>query len=415
MNNYQKVFKNTLYLTISEIILKIIGVLWVLYLARSLPVSLYGRYNFVNAFLSIFSFLPDLGLGLIVIREIAKKKEKANILLGNAIFLTTILSTLTVFLILLFTFFFHTSKEANQLIFLASCTLFLSTFRSVAIFYFDGIEKMSFSAALNTLNTILLIVGAFVGFNLGLGLFGIFLGMLIGTVISFFTTWAVLLKKFIRPKLAVNIDLTKHLFIEGLPLGVAALAFMIYIKIDSIILGKLISEEAVGIYNSATPFVFSLIQLLNVPFTVALYPALTRLSKEDNKRFINAIKKSLGIIAMWSIPAAVFISFTAQLLIPFIFGQKYDEAIPVLKILIFFVPFASLSALLYKVLIIINKQKTYLFVSIFGAIINIAFNTLLIPSFSIFGAAVSSVMTQVVLFSIYTVIVFYYLKKRNTV
>ena len=78
MNNFRLVFKNTFFLTLSELFLKVVGVIWVIFLAHSLTIAEYGKYTLVNSFVGIFAFLPDLGIGLIVIREIAKNRKKAK-------------------------------------------------------------------------------------------------------------------------------------------------------------------------------------------------------------------------------------------------------------------------------------------------------------------------------------------------
>lgn len=410
MNNFQKVARNTFFLLLSEVFLKILGLAWTIYLARSLNVELFGRYSFIHSFIALFSFLPDLGVGIIVIRDISKNRKKANIYLGNSLILNGVLALFTFLLILFLTFFVGHSSEVKLLIILSAVTLFVSTLRSVGIFYFDAIEKMEYSAALNSFNTIMLYAFGFIFFSLGWGITGIFLGMLLGTVVSLFITW-IATKKYVKPRIKVDMREIKHLLYEGLPLGIASFAAIIYANIDTVILTRLQSEHAAGIYNVAIPFSFGLIGLLNVPFVVALFPTLSRLSVESKSRFNQAIKKSLLIIAGWSFPIAFIVMLSAPL-IPLLFGAKYVDAVSILKIHIYIVPFASLSALLYKILIILGKQKIYLYVSIVGAVLNIVLNIILIPLVGIPGAAYSAVITQIVLFLIYFLAVITCVKSR---
>lgn len=401
-NNTGKVARNTLFLTVSEFLLKLIGVLWIIYLARLFSVVEYGEYNLVTSFIAIFSFLPDFGVGLIVIREIARERKKASLHLGNSLILNGILSVFTFILILIVAFVSGFNFQVFILIFISAITLVISTIRSVAIFYFDGVEKMHYSAILNTLNTILLLSFAVLLSLIGFGLYGIFIGMLVGTVISTFITW-ICLFKYVTPTIRVKSHTILFYLKQGAPLGIASFSSLIYTHIDVLILSKLLGERAVGIYSAATPFAFALIQLLNVPFVVAVYPALSRLENEDRQRFKNGIIKSVGVILLWSIPSIIIISVFSPVIIPLIFGHKYDQAIPILKVLIFFVPFISMSALLYKVLIIIGKQKDYLIISIIGALINILLNVIFITKFGIFGAAWSAVLTQIFIFIIYCI------------
>lgn len=385
----------------------VLGLVWVIFLARNLSVELFGTYNLVNAFISVFSFLPDLGVGIIVTREIAKNKKKADIFLGSSFFLNVSLAVITFLVILITSHILKYEILTQNLILIASFTLFFSTVRSVGIFYFDGMEKMNFSAVLNSLNTVFLIVFAAILYLKGFGLYGIFFGMLCGTIISLIITWSMTLK-YITPKFVLHFQDIKQLLYEGFPLGLAAFSALIYTKIDSVMLAQYLGAKSVGIYSSATPFVQGLIGLLNVPFIVAVFPALSRLSVLDKDRLIAGIKKSLLIIALWSIPASILVSLSAFYIIPLIFGSKYNQAIPILQVLIFFVPFASLSALLYKVLIIFNKQYIYLLISIIGALVNIILNLYLIPKYAIYGAVYASLFTQVILFILYTLLVIKY-------
>lgn len=399
-NNTGTVVRNTFYLTVSEFFLKVLGVFWIVYLAHSVSIPEYGIYNYVTATIAIFSFLPDFGVGLIVIREIAKNPKKSPFYLSNSLFLNGILAIVTFIAILIFALISRAGTVVFGLIFIASCTLFLSTMRSVAIFYFDGREKMQYSAFLNSLNSFLLISFASLGVYLGYGLMGVFCGMLFATVISLVVSWKFLFK-FVRLEYEFDRKTIIYYLKQGAPLGLAAFAALVYTHVDVLVLAKLLGNKSVGIYSSATPFAFALIQLLNVPFVVAVYPALARIEGEDRKRFELGILKSLGIILLWSVPSTFFISLTAPLLIPLIFGHKYDQGIPVLQALIYFVPLLSLSAFLYKVLIILKKQKDYLFISILAAVINIILNFIFISKFGLFGAVWSTILTQLILLLIY--------------
>ena len=406
MNNFQRVFKNTSFLFLSELFIKIIGFLYFIFLARSLSIDVFGRYNLVTSIVAIFSFLPDLGVGLVVIREISKKTYNIPLLLGNALILSSILSFVTGLIVLAFGFIAGFSDEVIFLLFISVLTLLLSQVRSIPLFYFDGVEKMGYSAALKAINSFLFIGFGILGFKLGYGLTGIITGFLIGSFISFALTWIVFWLKKIEISIKLDKQIVKHLVLHGLPLGIAAFSSLIYSNIDGIMLERLLSEEALGVYSSASKFGPTLIQLLNVPFVVAVYPALSRLSSEDFTRFRKAIYKSLVVVCAWSLPASLMFSVFAGI-IPIIFGERYSLATPVLRVLIFSVPFLSLSAVLYKVLIIQNKQNWYLLVSIMGVIINVVLNLILIPKMSIMGAAVAGVVTHATLF-----VVYFFLVKR---
>lgn len=403
MNNFQRVFRNTSYLFISEILIKALGLFWVIFLARNLSIEKYGMYNVIVSFIAIFSFLPDLGVGIITIREIAKHKKRASKLLGEAFLLNSILACFTI--IIVFISSYVLLIPMHFLIFISLVTLFFSTIRSVSVFYFDGMEKMQYSAILNGFNSFLLIICAAVALLLFNGsLTAVFLGMLIGTIISMIFSYVVLYK---HEKIHFTLDISRSLFLlkEGVPLGIASFAALVYSRIDVVILSQLLGNAKAGVYSAATPFPIALIQLLNVPFVIALFPALSRLHIEDSSRFKKTIYKSMGVVVLWSVPATFFVFFLADIFIPILFGNKYDNAIPILKTIILAVPFISLSAVLYKVLIAMRHQRDYLFISVLGAVVSVTLTITFISILGIMGAAWSSVITQIILFLTYFTVV----------
>ncbi len=401
MNNFQKVLRNTIFLASTEMALKILGFLWIVYLGRVLTVGLFGTYSVVNSFITIFSFLPELGIGLIVVREIAKDRNNVDEYLSSSFIINITMAIVTVILIFVTSWVLHYPGNLIQLLFVASITLLVGTLRSAPLYFFEGTENMKMVSVLNFFNTLLLIGGAMIGFSLSFSLLGIFMGMLAGTVVSLALSFVVFLKHHHIPRVVFRIETIRKTIFMGLPLAIASFSFLVYTRVESIIILQLLGDKAVGIYNSATPFVLSLMQLLNLPFVMALYPTLVKLFEEDKTRFQKAIKKSLLVIAFWSFPSAFIIHFFAPSIIPFFFGEKFNTGIPVLQILIFFVPFASLSALLYKILIIYNRQKLYMVINLIGAGIDMLLNIVLINNFGLIGAAYASVTTQLVLFAIF--------------
>jgi len=410
MNNFRIVLKNTTSLILSEVFIKIIGFFYFIFLARSLSIDIFGRYNLVTSFVTMFSFLPDIGIGLVVIREIAKKSYNLPLLLGNAFLLTGIMSFVTIIVIIVVGLFVRFSSEVILLIFISSLTLLFSQIRSIPLFYFDGVERMGYSAVLKAFNSLFFIGFGLAGFILGFGLMGIITGFLIGSIVSFVITWIVFFAKKIKIRLKIDKKIIKHLIYDGLPLGIAAFSSLVYGTIDSIMLERMLSEKALGIYSSATKFGPTLIQLINVPFVVAVYPAFSRLSG-DATRFKRAIFKSLLVVLVWSLPASIGVAFFADV-IPIIFGERYAQGVGILRVLIFFVPFTALSAVLYKVLIVIRKQNLYLVISVVGVVINILLNLFFISQYQIMGAAISAVTTQIILSTLYGVAVYLLIFKR---
>lgn len=75
----QTIFKNTFWLTASQIAIRLLKLILVIYVARMLTVAEYGRFNWALSFVTIFAIFADLGINSISIREFSQKKKTKNI------------------------------------------------------------------------------------------------------------------------------------------------------------------------------------------------------------------------------------------------------------------------------------------------------------------------------------------------
>ena len=85
----------------------------------------------------------------------------------------------------------------------------------------------------------------------------------------------------------------------------------------------------------------------------------------------------------------------AKEMIPWFFGSEYEDVTDILPILSLLVIVIGLSSILgIQYMIPIKRQKEYNISIIFGAVINIILNFLLIPSMYSIGAAIASVAAE---------------------
>lgn len=392
--------KNTLILTLAEVVIKGIALIFNFILARLLTVNSFGSYNLILAFVAIFSFLPDLGVNLIAQRDLAFKPKKYPRLIGQTLIVNLSFSLITFITILaLFPVYFRNQSLLN-LIFLTAMTLVLTSLRTVAKLGFDASQKMSISASFTVINSLFSVLGSLIGFLFTHNIFGLFVGNLIATFLSLVLEWGIALHFFPLPRISFHLSPLILFLKQGLPLSLAAATAIIATKLDILILGRLLTSLQVGWYVAATSLIFAAIQLFNVPLMVAAYPALGKI-RTSPSQFKRIIYQLLLLILLWTILFVIFAQLFAQPILTFSFGRPYLPASASFRLLSLIVPFASLSALLYKILIILNRQQLYFWISLFGVIINLSFNLILIPKMGINGAAITAVITQLSLFLIY--------------
>src|SRR4030042_6088128 len=87
-----KIAKNTIFLSVAQIVGRLIGFFYFLLLARFLGVATFGVYNFTIAF--VYNFIPvaDFGLERLVLRDISRTPGTAGFYLARLLPLRLFLS-----------------------------------------------------------------------------------------------------------------------------------------------------------------------------------------------------------------------------------------------------------------------------------------------------------------------------------
>lgn len=202
------------------------------------------------------------------------------------------------------------------------------------------------------------------------------------------------LRKTIRPSVT-RLDITQHIK-PVMVLLLSTIAVDIYTLADTTMLTFLTNSTGVGLYSTAVK-VIRVVRGLVTAICAVFLPRLSfYYSNGHIDKMKDLIKTGFSIILMLSIPAAIGLSLEADFLIPLLFGAEYDGAVLAVQILSVSIISVGLSSFFgNQVLVTIGKEKYVLFSTIIGAIANVILNYFLILRFQIYGAAVASVCTEI--------------------
>jgi O-antigen/teichoic acid export membrane protein len=133
------------------------------------------------------------------------------------------------------------------------------------------------------------------------------------------------------------------------------------------------------------------------------------LHAEGNKtEFLILIKKSIQLVITFSIPILFFILGVSKELIYAFAGPGYEQAEFVLVVTSFLCLIIGLSNIFgMQIITPMSKDKYLTFSVLVGSVVSLLLNILLIPIFKEKGAAISLLVTELVV----TILVFYFSKK----
>lgn len=176
---------------------------------------------------------------------------------------------------------------------------------------------------------------------------------------------------------------------------------------NTIMLGIMTDSEQVGIYNIAYK-VGSVGFLVIVSVSTIMTPKMAELyGKGDVNELKKLIHNSTRLIAILSAPIVLLLIFFSKFILSF-FGTEVIDGNTTLIIVSLGVLFSAIAGNVDQILNMTNNQNVLRNITIICFFINILLSYFLIPGYGIEGAAMASLVTNVLI----NVLCVYYIKKK---
>lgn len=389
----QTILKNTFWLGAADGVSKLLKLFLLIYTAKVLGATEYGKFSFALAFVGLFLGFASLGLPRIIVRELSQGKEKEQDF-SSILSLKIFLSLGTLLLILAVSFFANPDPQIKKVIWIIALYSLIDNFATFFNFFFHARQKMEYETLSKIIRAALLVgFGFLVIFNFPSAenlSYGYLLAGLAGLIfILFFFHFRIQ-----KMTLSFNKLVWKRYLIMSWPLALAALFSTIYGQVDSVIMGSLQQITQTGWYNAAYRIVGGALIPLGLVST-SFYPALSRTFRQSEEKFQKVWNYQAQIITLLVFPMVVGGIILAPKIIDFIYDPSFNPSILAFQILILMAGVSSLHTPFNHALLVFNRQKTFLWTTSLGAAVNIILNIVLIPRYSLYGAATAAVITSI--------------------
>ena len=397
MTNIKRFASNTLILTISTILTRVIDLFSIILIARHLGVPQFGILSFAFAVNEILNIFADFGLNIYAAREIAREKGRLSQYFSNFVLLKTGITFIILVMITILGSFTAISHQTKMITFILMISMFFTSFRAFLNSIYQALQKLAWIACGNILYSGILLLGI-IGVSYkdyGVNAFAIL--YLFSSITSFLILYTILTRQCglkLRISVFDRILCMKSLK-DAWPLAGMALFVTIYFRVDTVMLSYMKGEEAVGIYSAAYRLSEAFLILPSMVL-FALFPILSDLHRNDPKLFQEASEKTIKYLFILALPVTFVVIMNAQPLINFIYNNKFQESAHALQILILAVGIMYITSALGNIIIVLNKQKVTFVMAILVTIINIGLNFLAIPKFSYLGAAATTFATELI-------------------
>jgi O-antigen/teichoic acid export membrane protein len=388
-----KFYLNTLLIILSKIVESFISFFIIVFISTNLGAAGLGQYGFIFSVVTLFYMFCDLGTSDYLQKKLSQNFEDAKKYISNILTLRLILALFTTIIYIAYLVIFHTHNlfiELSLMVIYQISTIIAASFAVILKIQTKG-KKLAIIDVTERLVALGVAIWCVIILkNLLLFLIGLTGASIIRTLL---TTYFV--RKQIAFKFEFDINIIKKILKGSWPYLLMGTSILLYSRIDTFMLGYLTDYQTVGYYSSG----FKLIEMLSIlPFLLLTFgfPTMSKLITTNKNHATDLLNQLVRICAIISVPITIGILFLAPRLLDFVYKFNFEQAVFSFQLLSISLPFIYFFAIAGYYLAAANQEIVLAKISIFGAILNIILNFALIPKYSLYGAAVASSITYII-------------------
>ena len=380
------------------------GMISIAILARYLDVAEFGLYTLIVTSAGMLIVLSSAGLDRVIVRDIAVNRESFRVYLQSIKGAGIVLACMSLSLIALISF----PLKLNTIPALYALIVFvisemISTYSMIFMSVFKAFEKMEFNTVITLVAKAMSLICLITAIYLKSGFVGIFFSIMVGNIAKLFVTLHIFRKYYCRNFIPVSFDQSKKIVKDSLMIAASTFFTLASIRMGIFMLKAFGTLEDVAYFQAANVLLVQL-QPISLVIVTALYPVIASRKYGSDMMFENAAK----IIFMLSLPLMAITFFYGNDLILLIYGNKYLNAVPAMKILILSVGFTFLIHLFEIGLLTDYRQDLLTAGWGIAFLINIVLGIVVVPKYGIWGCAAVMSFSYMTLFIILYIFIYNY-------
>ena len=386
--------KNTSWIFLGNIIHAVLQFALNVYCANRFGALDYGILNYGISLIAILTAVGTFGFNGVITKFFAQDEENAGKYLGTTIIVRIIFSLFSIlflqFVILfdeaydkrlsiiilcqsiqilfgvadLFVYWFRYKNQAKEVAILRLLAFFFSAaWRFIAIYY-------------NSLECYTL------GVSIEFGVFSLFL-------------YKMYKGEYNEKRLVFEKQTLYQVLKESYPFIFSALMVTVYGQTDKIMLKEMLGFSSVGLY-SVSLILAGAISIVPSALIEGFRPEIMKLKQNNEVIYQYRLKQLFGLVFWISVCYCFFITIFSKDILLLFYGEQYVNAANSLAVVVWYTSFSFFGAV--NNLYMVAEKKTFWvqIVTFVGAMLNVILNFILIPYFGVLGAALASLITQII-------------------
>lgn len=362
------------------------------YVTRVIMADGIGKVNFLNAIISYIALFSAIGIPIYAVREIAKVRDdikKRNQTTTEILLLHLLLTIIGYIVVFVLSLTINRIHQDIWLFLLLSVQLLLTAIG--VLWFYQAIEDFKYITIRSLCMRLVVLVALFVFVKSKEDLYHYAAISILAEVGNNLINFIHLRKYFRFSDIKWGeLNIKRHIK-PSLRIFVLNIITSIYVNLDSVMLGFLSSDAAVGFYTAAVRITKATLGVIGTLGNVLLPRLSNYIASGAIKEFETTANKAMNIIVTTTVPMAIGLVFIAPQLIRVFCGTGFDPSILTLQLIspiIIFIGLSNMAGL--QILYPQGKENLVIKATLVGAIVNLILNFALIPFFAQYGAAVAT-------------------------
>ncbi|MFC2603432.1 MAG: polysaccharide biosynthesis C-terminal domain-containing protein, partial [Treponema sp.] len=201
-------------------------------------------------------------------------------------------------------------------------------------------------------------------------------------------------RKFINIFEKTTLEIKKHIKSISIFFGMVC-AVKIHSAMDTVMLGFMMDDSAVGYYTAASKIRRLVVQMITAITGTLLPRSSYYIERHQIQKYDDMVKKAMGVVSFFSFPATAGLIVIGKPLITVFSGEQYLPALPVLYCMAPIIIAVSFASFLDNIILTPNRDERFILYSqIFGSVLNIVLNYIFISLWGVFGAGLSTLIVE---------------------
>ncbi|MHB8629523.1 MAG: oligosaccharide flippase family protein [Aggregatilineales bacterium] len=355
----------------------------------------YGLQSAIAAFASIVMGVADFGLFDVASRELARRRGDDQRNSYNSFFTLELCLAGVIYSVALIVALLLNSFPGPLFI------IFVLGLFTLALSYVPIIPTEALMAARGRVRQIALIQSFYAFFTavLGIiillqggGLLPIYIALSLLSVITILLyLWEVWQLFPGGVRFVIRFDEWKYFLSQSFPVGLGAAFQMSCLRLGTFLVYTFTSKEAAGYMGVSFLLISGVTSIVWVPYAINIMPIMVRLYTHSNEQLMWLASRSITLLLAVTLPVCVGTTLIAPELL-YVLSPTQLGASATLRIFIWVLPGVIVASFLYRLLLVMARQRAYMIIAGLAGGISAICCLLLIPQYGAEGAAFGAVV-----------------------